>query len=309
MESVFYQKDGNTAAGKRIASGTLYPRAPFDFAKSLRFLEGFTPLKGEQSLHSGTIGKAVQIEGRTVMFQLRSAGTVEKPELHYSLYAVETPEEKITARVVDRMQFFLGMEEDLSPFYRLAEKDPAFLPVMKSLYGYHQVKFLTPFENACWAILTQRVPMQEAKRTKSQLREQLGSSIEIDGCVYSAFPEPFDLLSAGADKLNALVRNERKTAYLLAASHAFLNVQEEFLRHGDYQQVKSFLREIKGIGEWSAAFILIRGLGRMEEVPGEKMLEKIVAARYQGLSVEEAAKPYESWRGYWAHYLRVYGLG
>jgi DNA-3-methyladenine glycosylase II len=50
----------------------------------------------------------------------------------------------------------LSLGDDLRPFYAVAETDPAFAPLVQELYGYHQVKFLMPFENACWAILSQR---------------------------------------------------------------------------------------------------------------------------------------------------------
>lgn len=56
-------------------------------------------------------------------------------------------------QAVDRGQFFLSVDDDLAPFYTIGREDPHVLPIQKRLRGSHQVKFLTPFKNACWADL------------------------------------------------------------------------------------------------------------------------------------------------------------
>ena len=74
------------------------------------------------------------------------------------------------------------------------------------------------------------------------------------------------------------------------------------------------MRDIKGIGAWSAAFILIRGRGRMEALPtGEARHAEIVSRLYfagksaTAAEVARIAAPYGEWQGYWAHYLRAAG--
>ena len=61
--------------------------------------------------------------------------------------------------------------------------------------------------------------------------------------------------------------------------------------------------------EWSARFILIRGLGHMESAPsGEKRLLDAVREYYgHNLTDEQIAEigaRYGSSQGYWAYYLR-----
>ena len=93
---------------------------------------------------------------------------------------------------------------------------------------------------------------------------------------------------------------------------AFDNVDEQFLRTAPYEEVDAWLRSIKGIGEWSANFVLLRGLGRMDQAPvAEKMMFEAVSRLYnagQTVSAEDVrriAEPYSPYQGYWAHYLRV----
>jgi DNA-3-methyladenine glycosylase II len=212
----------------------------------------------------------------------------------------------------DRVAFFLSLHDDLRPFYAIGMEDPAFAPLIRRLYGYHQVKFITPFENACWAMLTQRNPIPSAKAIKQALSERFGASLDVAGQRYWAFPEAVRLAEADPAELLELAGNERRAEYLQAAAAAFSGADEGWLRAAPYDEVAAWLRAIKGMGAWSVTFVMLRGLGRMEQLPvGEARLGQ-AAARVYGRALSDAelaaiADRYGAWKGYWAHYLRVAG--
>jgi DNA-3-methyladenine glycosylase II len=291
-------------------SGTLAAQPPFDFGRSLDFLAGFAPTEGEQSLAGRALAKAVLIDGQVVLFQVAPAGGAEQPVLHYTLRSDRPIDGTTRAAAEDRIAFFLSLADDLRPFYAIGRDDPSFAPVVQQLYGYHQVKFLTPFENACWAVLTQRNPIPAAKRTKQDLAERYGASLEFEGARHWAFPEARRLAEAGVDELRDLVDNQRRAEYIHAIAVAFAGADERWLRAAPYDEVAAWLSAIKGIGAWSATFVLLRGLGRMERLPvGEARLGQ-AAAKVYGHALNDAelariAERYGPWQGYWAHYLRV----
>ena len=293
-------------------TGTLTPTPPFDFSKSLQFLGIFGPTKNEQTVSTHSLTKAISIDGQTVVFQLTSIGTTEKPGLEYTLFSAKPFSQAMENAVVERITFFLSLKDDLQPFYRLGRADPDFAPIIEHLYGYHQVKFLTPFENACWAVLTQRNPMKIAQQTKQALVEKYGSSLEVSGSVYWAFPEPMQIAVVDESELLKMIRNDRRTEYLVAAARAFSEADEEFLKTASDEAVEAWLRNIKGIGEWSATFIMVRGLGRMERVPLTEARLFEAASKVYGHGEElsrddlkRLADKYGLWQGYWAHYIRV----
>jgi DNA-3-methyladenine glycosylase II len=293
-------------------TGTLTPTPPFDFSKSLQFLGIFGPTKNEQTVSTHSLTKAISIDGQTVVFQLTSIGTTEKPGLEYTLFSAKPFSQAMQNAVVERITFFLSLKDDLQAFYRLGRADPDFAPIIEHLYGYHQVKFLTPFENACWAVLTQRNPMKIAQQTKQALVEKYGSSLEVSGSVYWAFPEPMQIAVVDESELLKMIRNDRRTEYLFAAARAFSEVDEEFLKTASDEAVEAWLRNIKGIGEWSATFIMVRGLGRMERVPLTEARLLEAASKVYGHGEElnrddlkRLADKYGLWQGYWAHYIRV----
>jgi DNA-3-methyladenine glycosylase II len=295
-------------------TGTLSPTPPFDLAQTLAFLTGFPPLRGEQTIAPAALTKAIMVNGQPLGFQITAAGTIEEPRVNYTLSAGEALDAATIAAAEDRLTFFLGLDDDLRPFYAIGRADPAFAPVIEQLYGYHQIKFPTPFENACWAILTQRTPMAVAARQKAALTARYGGSVSINGTEYAAFPDAAALANADPDELTAIVGTTRRTNYLLSAAEAFTAVDEQWLRTAPWGEVERWLLRIKGVGAWSASFVLIRGLGRMEALPsGEGQHSEIVSRLYlagkpaTAAEVARIAAPYDEWQGYWAHYLRAAG--
>jgi len=300
-----------------IQCGTLEPIAPFDFGQTLGFLAGFSPTRGEQSLAERAVTKPIMVQGRVVVFQVRSAGSVQSPRLEVSLYAEEPLPAAARAAALDRLRFFLSLDDDLLPFYAAAQGDPAFAPEVARLYGLHQVKFPTPFENAAWAVLAQRAPIPVTRKLKQALVERYGASLTVAGTVYWAFPEAATLAAVAPGELAALIQHERKAQYLSAVAVAFAGVDEAFLRGAAYEEVLVWLRRIKGIGEWSADFVLLRGLGRMQglhftpDTIFEQRMSRAASRVYSpgrrlsGSELRSIAQRYGQWQGYWALYLRT----
>jgi DNA-3-methyladenine glycosylase II len=292
---------------------TLKPVAPFNFSKSLEFLSDFSPMKDEQAVKTGILTKAVQVKGKTIAFKVADKGTIEKPLLEFTAYSEAKFTDETQKLIVDRISFFLSLQDNLKEFYEIAQEDECIQPAIKQFYGHKQVKFLTPFEIACWAILVQRIPMKIAHRMKENIIKKLGGQIKVEGVDYNSFPEPSNLVAASSE-LRELVPNKRKAEYVSGVAEAFSKVDEHWLRTAPYDEVHDWLMDIKGIGDWSANFVMIRGLGRMEELSNiEPQLAldvgRIYDVKEESMINEEVcqiAEKYGKWKGYWAYYLRIY---
>ncbi len=289
--------------------GSLRPNPPFDFAKSLDFLGVFPPMREDQTISELSMTKAVRVGGRAIVFQLKPTGTIKMPGLKYTLFADHPFSRGLTEVVIDRISFFLSLSDDLDQFYRTAINDSNFAPVLQKLYGLHQVKFFTPFECACWAVLSQRNQLSAARKAKQALLERFGTSLEVSGRVYRAFPEPGQLGEASKEELKVLLKHERREEYLGHVIRAFNEVDERFLRTADYDKVEGWLKNIRGIGDFSSKLILLRGLGRMEKLAMEKRLiaaaGRIYGKPMTNQRLHVIAEKYGRWKGYWAYYLRA----
>ena len=198
---------------------------------------------------------------------------MEEPELRYELYADQPLSEDDVAALLRRITVYLSLDDDLRQLYGLIDSDPPFVAVKRELYGYHQVKFLTPFENTCWTILSQRNLLQIAQRMKRVLIKEFSAGVEVAGMQFWPFPGAKIVVQASLEDLTRLLRNSRRAEYVLGAAAAFCEVDDRFLREGPYDEVFRWLCGIPGVGDWSAALIMIRSLGRMERIPyGDKSL-------------------------------------
>jgi DNA-3-methyladenine glycosylase II len=280
---------------------------PFEFKQSLKFLQEFGPMSGEQQLEEGWVAKAMMVEGQTVVFRVGKRG--EKSPLAYELFSNE-PLKPVEDLVAGRISFFLSLDDDVKPFYSLAQKEDAkFYPIIERSWGLHQVKFPSLIEISCWAILAQRVQRPIALRMKRALTERFGGSLELEGKTYWAFPDYTKLKDATPKQLLDATRNQRATQRLTSLLTSFDELDEAFLRSAPYEKATARLQKVKGIGDWSSQFILFRGLGRIERLqpinfrPLSEAIEGVYGSK--GKTADEINATYGKWSGYWSLYLRA----
>ena len=290
-------------------TGHLTSVQPFAFGKSRAFIDGFPPIRGEQSRAGLSLTRGVMVAGRPVVFRLAEAGS----GLQYQIWSESAaPLEPLRPAIEDRLRFYLSLEDALEPFYAIGRQDAAFAPLVESLYGFHQVKFMTPFENAVWAVLTQRTPMTRARRMKAALIASHGATPTVDGQSYPIFPQADQLAGLTEPELAERIGHAQKAAYLANVIAAFARIDEPWLRTAPTLEVDAWLRSIPGIGPWSACFILIRGLGRMDATldAGEELSRAVGAIYFAGRpatarEIAALAAPYGPMQGYWTYYLRA----
>ncbi len=280
----------------------LLPTAPFALEHSLSFLCSFPPTRGEQVVERRSLTKALSIDGeaavisvREVDGHLRCAVTTRRPLAPSAL-----------GRLISRVRFQLSLDDDLAPLRARAEGDPAFAPVERRWHGHHHVKFPSPFEIAVWAVLAQR-NQRLGRRIKDALVAALGPRVEVDGVEHRAFPEPDAVLDGS--RVRTIVGDDARADAIVTVARAFRELDvERTLLAPRYEEAERFLRELPRIGPWSAAFILFRGLGRMERLAASSDPILDAARRVYGRRTERElraiAEGYGPWCGYWALYLR-----
>lgn len=297
------------SAAQYTISTRLPAREPFSFQASLAFIGSFPAMTGQQGTERGVLTMALREEGTTLGARVTAAPA--EPAVDCMLTAGGPISDAAAKAAVDRLDFYLGLQDDLAGFYQLAGKDEPFIRVLEGLRGYHQVKFPSPWELLCWAILCQRVPMPVARKMKQALVEEAGNRTTLNGEVRWAFPDVGQMLAFDETDLQRLIGNHRKAGYLYGAVRQWSELDETTLRTGPYDEVREQLLRLPGIGPWSASFLLIRGLGRTERVTLDKEMLR-AAQRVYGRGLDEReferlAAYYGQWQGYWGHYLRVGG--
>ena len=273
---------------------------PFDFDLTVKFLRGFSPMMGEVAISERALEKTWLHQRQPVTASVRAG----EGGLWVDLSSPEPIDEGAERAVAERVAFFLGANDELADFHERAERDRAFAPLARRLRGLHHPKFPTPFEAACWSVVNQRIALAQARKMKAAIVARWGDAAT------DAFPEPKTLAEATEAELARAIGNQRKARAVFAVSQAFADLDEKWLQTAPLDEVEARLRRIWGVGDFSVAFILYRGLGRSLPPPlGLPWSPKFVEAaektygRVTRRDLEKKAESFGPWIGYWSLYL------
>jgi len=274
-------------------------KQPFSFAQTVAFLRSFPPCQGDHVVTDRSITAAVSVGGIARAFTIHDGDppTVEMPR-HIDGQAQRA--------LLARAAHFIGAADDLAPLYAAAEGDPPFRALVRELHGLHHVRFLTLEEIAVYCVLMQRTPIALAATYKRRFLARFGIPVDVGGATLRAMPELDQLVELDAADIAAAIGHARKAARVTDVVRGVAAIGEPTLRTAPYAVARDALLAIPGVGPFSAAAILLRGLGRMDELPALRPIEDEARALY-GAAYDPAAiaRRYGSHIGYWSFYLRT----
>ncbi len=168
--------------------------------------------------------------------------------------------------VVARM---LGTQVDLHDWYARSRGIAWLRPVAIALRGLKPPRYPTLWEACAHAILFQQISIFAAAAIMRRAVESLGEPITAGGVRAVVFPSPERWLDARQSVLRSAGLSARKVAHVRAAAAAFVegSVDEASLDPLPTPQAAQCLTRLRGIGPWSAALVLLRGLGRLDTFP------------------------------------------
>ena len=291
-----------------LTSVPLPAAAPFDFAHTLAFVSGFSPMSGEQTVGAAHLTKALSVDHRAVVFRVRPDGDREDPSLAVDLFSADPLAPTTRSAALARIASYLGVADDLDAFYAAAAPDSAFAPLTRMYRGLRHVRFPSPFEAACWGVINQRAQLATARRMKDALTRRVGPSFTVDGVEYRAFPEPDAVARLDEAELAALLPGGRRAKAVAAVARAFVGVDERFLQEAPVVEVREWLHAIHGVGPFTSGFVLYRGLGRFDGVALVAPRLVQAASQQYGRTLTPSdvaclAEGYGPWGGYWMLYL------
>lgn len=207
---------------------------------------------------------------------------------------------------------WFDLETDLRPFYELAEKDPLLRRPAEQFYGLRIMGIPDLFEALVWGILGQQITLHYAYILKRRFVELFGRPVEWDGEAYWIFPSPSDIAGLSAHDLAELKMTAKKCEYIIGIAQmaASGELSKERLRAaGNMKDAEKMLLGIRGIGPWTANYVLMRCLRFPDAFPvddvGLHNAIKHLLQRKAKPSKAEILKLAASWTG-WEAYATFY---
>ena len=217
-----------------------------------------------------TYWRVLMIDSQPVEVAVRQSGGSEEPQLEVELTGprLTVQQEDIARALLGRM---LGLHEDLSPFYRLAMRDPRLQLLVDEFRGLKPPRFPTVFEAVANGIACQQLSLLVGILLLSRLTYRFGFMPTNSKNAGHAFPDPTMFSGVRVQSLRCLGFSANKSQALLEVSSAIRNrrLNLESLVQLDNQGALERLLKLKGVGRWTAEYVLLRGLGRLDIFPGD----------------------------------------
>jgi DNA-3-methyladenine glycosylase II len=279
---------------------SIEPVGPFDLSRSIGFLESWPatrrPADGEDVLR---FANCAEHDWRPVGVRVAQAGN----RVDVETVGPGSAEESVPAQVART----LSLDVDSTPIDDVAAGDPIVARLVADSPGLRPVCFWSPWEAACWAVLTQRSSMRTASMQKQRIAHTYGALVTVDGRELRAFPGPREVLAAPSLPSVNPVRTARIRELATAALDDTLTAAA--LRAMPTEEAIAALRELPGIGAFSAGLILIRGAGAPDVfTTSEPRLLTAIRTAYglpEGAALEnyrdlaERWRPLRSWVSFW----------
>ncbi|NNM84780.1 MAG: DNA-3-methyladenine glycosylase 2 family protein [Phycisphaerales bacterium] len=197
-------------------------------------------------------------------------GPPEAPRLRVTVRGAPLRSE-LKRAVTAALERLLGLRVDLTAFYRLASPDAELGPMVQRFRGMKPPRFLSVFEGVVNAIANQQVTVTVGIALLSRLSREHGPAVAGEDGLAHAFPRPEDLAPLLPETLRQLGFSRQKGRAMIELAQ---NSDEEYAdlerlaTVSDGEAVTSLCR-LRGVGRWSAEYILLRTLGRIHVFPGD----------------------------------------
>jgi DNA-3-methyladenine glycosylase II len=250
-----------------------------------------------------TYRRVVVIGGRATELAVTQGGTLAAPEVIVEVTPpLQTPGDEAGVRsVVDRL---LGLQVTLDDWYLTSMRDSRLRLIADKFKGLKPPRFPSVFEALVNGFACQQLSLEVGL----ELLNRLAATGNVHGDSSAAagypFPSAHDLAVLPPDQYRTIGFSRQKTAAIreLAGAVARGHLDLELLAREDETAARRQLLALHGVGRWTAEYVLLRGLGRLDVFPGDDVGAQKGLARWLGrgepMGYQDVATAVHRWQPY-----------
>jgi AraC family transcriptional regulator of adaptative response / DNA-3-methyladenine glycosylase II len=201
--------------------------------------------------------------------------------------------------VVARLRALLDLDAHPAIIDEHLAGDPVLRPLVNLRPGLRVPGAFDGFESAARAILGQQVTVGGATTLAGRLARRFGEPLETPfPGLDRLFPPAETLAEAGDDDVASLGMPAARARAVLALARAVARDGLRLEPSGDVESTLARLRELPGIGDWTAQYVAMRALGWPDAFPAGDLG---LRAALGGVSASAAVRVAERWRPWRAY--------
>lgn len=198
----------------------------------------------------------------------------------------------------------LGLHVDPEPFERHVSASPRLAPLVAGRLGLRIPQTPDLFDGLTWVIVGQQINLAFAYTLRRRLAERAGVPV-ADGLL--APPTAEAVANLTVEELARVQFSRRKAEYLIGAAQKIVAGELDLARlaMAPPEEAEAGLVAVRGIGRWSAQYLMMRAFGFEDCVPvGDAGLVKGLARFFnlrdrpgpaETLELMRPFAPYRSW--------------
>ena len=216
------------------------------------------------------------------------------------------------ADITQRLEYVFGTKQPIAKAKKALLQDTAIAKVIKTLPVHTIVQGDTLFETLFIAILGQQISVAAARSQRLKVISNLGKKIKHKTETIYALPTTKKIINCDDETFRRMGVSRQKARYLREAATWFQDGRLDIaaLNQLDDEQVHKVIRQIPGVGRWTAEIVLMRSLGRPDVFPAadiglQNMAKEIFAMEVRPTEKEllKLSELWKGWRSYAAFYL------
>lgn len=226
--------------------------ANFSFDECLVFLRR----SDKECLHEvegNTLRKVIVVNNTPVLTTITDAP--KKQGLQVTTNTAADP-----ACLKNYISHWLHLDADLNEFYTFAKKDKILSPLIQQYKGLRLIGIPELFEALTWTITGQQINLSFAYTLKQRLIHAYGDAITSLGKTYYVYPQPATIAALEPAALTDMQFSRSKADYIISIAKAMAEERLSLtqLQSLDYTAAREYLISFKGIGNWSANYVLMK---------------------------------------------------
>ena len=278
---------------------TFTPRGPFDLRGAIGF--GFGPHRaGEDDVLR--LAFAADGTGAPVGAELRQ-GERDGP-----VDAAIQGEAKPSA-VAAQLERILSLDADGEAWTAVGARDAVLGGLQARFPGLRPVLFPSPYEAACWAVISARWGREQAARVRDAIAAAHGHGFKLAGEPRHAWPAPARLLEAlEGERVTGLPGEKLRRLHGVATAAAAGELDAARLHALGPEAAEEAVGALRGFGPFYRSLVVVRAVGFTDALPADEPRARRSAAQLHGLAelgIEPFVELAEAWRPFrtWATVL------
>jgi DNA-3-methyladenine glycosylase II len=186
--------------------------------------------------------------------------------LHISVDGAELTGQ-LRSTIAGFIEIMLGIKTDCTNFTMTVARKGELYDLSNRFRGLKPPRFPSIFEALVNGIACQQLSLDFGITLLNRLADAAGADMMLETGVVHAFPDP----EATGEELRVMGFSRQKARALIDLAKAITErrIGAEGFAELDNEKISEMLQGLKGVGRWTAEYVMLRGLGRLDVFPGD----------------------------------------